>query len=171
MVRTARKGFTLVELLIVIIIIGLLAALLLPAIVKALCLARQGTCEHLIDNLTQAAKGYEFDMNAYPTGTGTGSDTLASALSVKGPKKLAYFEFLNEMIDTSSLGILNPVHGSSSDLVARILYYRNNVAGGAAAGGPTVHFTGSFDLWGAGCSYAAGAGNSSPNSWECNNWE
>ena len=48
------RGFTLVELLIVISIIGVLIALLMPAIMNAIESARRATC---LSNLTTLAKG------------------------------------------------------------------------------------------------------------------
>lgn len=48
-----RRGFTLVELLIVIVIIAILAALLLPAITEAIYSARETKC---LNNLTQLGR-------------------------------------------------------------------------------------------------------------------
>src|SRR5262245_66296445 len=108
-----RWGFTLVELLIVIVIIALIAALLLPAILKALCSARQGTAEHLVDQLSQAAKAYELDYAIYPPGKGDGTKELAFYLQKKGPKKNSYFEFTLDMLSNGH--VINPVHARSEE--------------------------------------------------------
>lgn len=171
----ARRGFTLIELLVVVVIIGLLAALLLPAIVKAICSAKQGTAESLIDNLSQAAKAYEFDYAVYPPGDGNGSADLVYRLKQPGPKKLAYYEFTQDMLDPAGKGVLNPVWPNEG-YPQNVIHYRNNVASGAGGGGgggggagaPTVRNTKSFDMWCAGCSYNTG---NPASAWEVNNWE
>ena len=135
----ARKGFTLIELLVVIIIIALLAALLLPGLTKALCSARQGAAQHLIDNLAQASKNYEFDQNIYPPGTGANSNDLRKALDSLGPKKLSYFVFREGDFD-ENFGIISPI---SED---EFIKYQRNFPRTPASMQPAMNFQ-SFDLW------------------------
>ena len=56
---TKRTGFTLVELLVVIAIIGILVALLLPAIQAAREAARRSQCLNNITQFTKATLNYE----------------------------------------------------------------------------------------------------------------
>lgn len=161
-----RQGFTLIELLVVIVIIALLVALLLPAIVKALCAARQGTAEHLIDNLSQAATMYYNDVNKYPDGKGSGSRELAYALATPGAKKQSYYEFMPDMLLAGAGDIINPVFPTDGPPQG-IISYRNNQAGGGSST-PTPRHTRSFDMWCAGCTFSSGDPSST---WSVNNWE
>jgi len=68
-IRTSqRRGLTLVELLVVIAIIGVLIALLLPAIQAARETARRMACANHLKNLALAAQNYHGDHGTFPPG-------------------------------------------------------------------------------------------------------
>ncbi len=60
-----RKGFTLVELLIVVIVIAILATLALPQYIKAVARARIGKAKHHLALVAEAEKMYRADNDVY----------------------------------------------------------------------------------------------------------
>jgi general secretion pathway protein G len=66
--RSARQaGFTLIELMVVMVIIGVLAALIVPNVLERADEAKVTAARTDVNNLMQALKLYKLDNQAYPT--------------------------------------------------------------------------------------------------------
>ncbi|MBN2293393.1 MAG: DUF1559 domain-containing protein [Pirellulales bacterium] len=92
-----RNGFTLVELLVVIAIIGILIALLLPAVQAAREAARRMQCTNNLKNLGLAMHNYHGALGSFPPGF----ETINSAGNVAGG--WAWAVYLMPYIEQSSL--------------------------------------------------------------------
>ena len=65
--KTAPRGFTLIELMVVLVIIGVLAALIVPNVLDRTDDARATAARTDVNNLMQALKLYKLDNQRFPT--------------------------------------------------------------------------------------------------------
>jgi type IV pilus assembly protein PilA len=83
--KSARKGFTLVEIMIVVVIIGLLAAMAIPAFSKVRAQSRIKAATNNLRQLATAASQYMLDKGATQAGytdlVGTSTDNYLRGVS------------------------------------------------------------------------------------------
>jgi general secretion pathway protein G len=83
--RTARRsGFTLIEILVVIVVIAILATLVAPNVFQHVGAAKDATAKSQIEMMGAALDAYRLDAGAYPT-TQQGLQALVETPSVDAP--------------------------------------------------------------------------------------
>ena len=86
-IRLKKKGFTLIKLLIVVAIIGIIAAIAIPNLLNAIQRGRQKRTMADMRSVGTAVEAYAVDNNAYPAG-GSAVTAIASKVEPKFIKKL-----------------------------------------------------------------------------------
>ena len=152
--RPGSRGFTLVELLVVIVIVSILMALLIPVVIYVLGVGRQGATEALMDQIVQVVKAYELEHAILPPGDGNGSRGLVRALSEPGPRKMPLMDIRGDMVAPEG-DFINPVQ-HDREAPINLVHYRNNrgrKAGPDGVGRPGISSRRDYDLWCAGLDY------------------
>ena len=83
--KALRRGFTLIEIMIVVLIIGILLAIAVPNFVKARESARTKSCVSNLQQIQAAKQQYAMDNKLAGTATVTGAQIYGSANYISGP--------------------------------------------------------------------------------------
>ena len=67
MIGHRRTGFTLIDLMIVVVILGVLAAIVMPLVSRHLDQAEQAAAESTLSSVEKALEIYRMDYNMYPS--------------------------------------------------------------------------------------------------------
>lgn len=84
-INKSRKGFTLVEIMIVVVIIGLLAAMAIPAFNKVRETSQAKTCVNNLRQIASAKDQWALETGAASTATPTTDDLVGLEKYIKGP--------------------------------------------------------------------------------------
>ncbi len=78
--KMRQGGFTLMELLIVVIIIGILVTLALPGFQRSMEVSRQAEARAMLGNIYQAERAFFAQQGSYATGVNANSNPLIAAI-------------------------------------------------------------------------------------------
>lgn len=130
--RFTRCGVTLIEVMVVIFVLGLLAAMLLPAVQSSRESARRIQCLSNLKQISLAVTTYAIDHNSFPpSGTVDGASYLVRLLPyIEQTDLYSKFDFSAPIGDQIPLALKRPpVYGCPTDPAVANVRYRSNYFG------------------------------------------
>jgi general secretion pathway protein G len=125
------EGFTLLELLVVLAILGLLAAIVAPQVLKYLGSSRSQAAKVQIENISAALDHFDLDTGHYPTQEEGGLDALVKAPPNTQNWNGPYLQKPTALIDPWRRRYLYRVPGEHNNDFDVWSYGSDGVAGGA----------------------------------------
>ena len=110
-----KEGFTLIELMIVVAIIGIMAAIAIPNFLNYMCKSKQTEARSTLANIATAQETYFAENNAYKVAANTAAHAVIG-FSTKGETKYSYVSGVsgtNYTITATSSG--SGIKGASGD--------------------------------------------------------
>lgn len=89
MSRKSNKGFTLIELMIVVVIIGILAALAIPRFMRSTTKAKQSEAKQLLKQIYTMQRAYRQEFDSYCLNGATASAAAPNAFAQIGVEVMA----------------------------------------------------------------------------------